>query len=162
MIRLPGRNVYVLRSVEELYYFDSQVAEVEREVRPVDFWNFSVRHPLPFMQSAFWIRDRISSLFGVKKIGGFSAPVTGRIREGDFLDFFLVEYVDETTLVLTERDRHLDVMTCISTEGNFISVTSSVIVHNMFGRVYMFPVGIAHRWIVRAMLKRLQRVGKNI
>ncbi|MBM1815016.1 DUF2867 domain-containing protein [Pseudosulfitobacter pseudonitzschiae] len=79
------------------------------------------------------------------------------MRAGDKLDFFLVEYVDAQTLVLTERDRHLDVMTCISTGEHSVAVTSSVRVHNLFGTLYMIPVGIAHKWIVRGMLKHLRQ-----
>ncbi|MEL7521783.1 MAG: DUF2867 domain-containing protein [Cyanobacteria bacterium J06553_1] len=59
-------------------------------------------------------------------------------------------------MVLTERDRHLDVMTCISINGPTVSITSSVLIHNWFGHAYMIPVGIAHRWIVRRMLRRLR------
>ncbi|MEM9855606.1 MAG: DUF2867 domain-containing protein [Pseudomonadota bacterium] len=36
-------------------------------------------------------------------------------------------------------------------------MTSSVRTHNLFGRLYMIPVGVAHRWIVRGMLRKLAR-----
>ncbi len=76
---------------------------------------------------------------------------------GERLDFFLVERAEPDLLVLTERDRHLDVMTCLSTAGREVAITSSVITHNLYGRAYMVPVGIAHRLIVRTMLRRLVR-----
>jgi len=60
-------------------------------------------------------------------------------------------------LVLTERDKHLDVMTCIATQGPLVTITSSVKVHNWFGRAYMVPVGLAHRRIVRGLLRRVSR-----
>ena len=113
--------------------------------------------PQPVLKIAFRVRDAVSSLFGVKAIGGFSDRKAQDAQVGDYLDFFLVEYADKETLVLTERDRHLDVMTCVSTNGPTVSITSSVRVHNLFGRIYMIPVGITHKWIVRGMLKRLQR-----
>lgn len=116
--------------------------------------------PQPLPKFAFKLRDTISSFFGVKRIGGFSGKPVSTISIGEYLDFFLVEYIDDECLVLTERDRHLDVMTCISTEGQTLSVTSSVCVHNLFGRAYMIPVGIAHRWIVRSMFKRLRRTNR--
>ncbi|WP_368733762.1 DUF2867 domain-containing protein, partial [Glutamicibacter soli] len=84
----------------------------------------------------------------MKKIGGFSAVPRSSIQVGEHLDFFLVEHVAPDILVLTERDRHLDVMTCISTLGNSVTITSSVVTHNAFGRAYMVPVGPAHRLIV--------------
>ena len=56
--------------------------------------------------------------------------------------------------MLTERDHQLDVMTCISINDDILSVTSSVCVHNLFGRADVLPT---HRWIVRSMFKRLRR-----
>ncbi|WP_424970332.1 DUF2867 domain-containing protein [Dinoroseobacter sp. S76] len=156
MIILAESNARILAPVPELDYFDVQTAPLCREVTPLAAWNAMVEDPQPFLAWAFWVRDRVSVLFGVKAIGGFSGEAVQEVSPGDRLDFFLVEHVDDESLVLTERDRHLDVMTCISMDGPQISVTSSVRVHNRFGHAYMLPVGIAHRWIVRGMLKRLQ------
>lgn len=61
-------------------------------------------------------------------------------------------------LVLSVRDRHLDVMTWLSARGRTYTVTSSVKVHNLFGRLYMLPVAIAHRAIVAADLRRLKKM----
>ena len=157
MIKIEGTNVNVLGPVSELNYFDTQAVSLERELSPLEAWNTVMSHPQPLLKVAFRIRDAVSSLFGVKRIGGFSGKRTECVETGDYLDFFLVEHTDADALVLTERDRHLDVMTCISTEGATVSITSSVRVHNFYGHLYMIPVGVAHRWIVRAMLKRLKR-----
>lgn len=112
--------------------------------------------PLPLMSLAFKIRDAVSARFGVKRIGGFSKVRQTSVSVGDKLDFFVLEYVAPNVLVLTERDTHLDVMTCISVNDTEVAITSSVVVHNTFGRLYMIPVGIAHRVIVRSTLKRLR------
>lgn len=111
----------------------------------------------PLLGAAFWIRDTISGWFGVRRIGGFTGTQRDSVAVGDRLDFFLVEAVAPDLLVLTERDRHLDVMTCISTSGNRVTITSSVITHNWFGRAYMLPVGTAHKVLVSAMLRGLAR-----
>jgi len=79
------------------------------------------------------------------------------VRVGDHLDFILVEGVGPDAVMLTERNRHLDVMTCVSVKGARLTIASSVIVHNWFGRIYMVPVGPAHKLIVRGMLTRLRR-----
>jgi hypothetical protein len=160
MIQLADGNMRVLAPVSTLDYFDSQSVDLARQASALEAWNVIMSHPQPLLKIAFRVRDAISSLFGVKRIGGFSGRRADRVSVGDHLDFFLVEYVDDTCLVLTERDRHLDVMTCISTtvstSGPTATVTSSVRVHNLFGHLYMIPVGIAHRWIVRGMLGRLR------
>ncbi|WP_349536757.1 DUF2867 domain-containing protein [Sagittula sp. NFXS13] len=147
----------ILAPLETLDYFDSQTVSLAREISPLQAWNLITEDPQPLLKIAFKVRDAVSRKFGVKSIGGFSGTSTDTVSGGDYLDFFLVEHSDDDTLVLTERDRHLDVMTCVSSQGNEISITSSVTVHNLFGTAYMIPVGIAHKVIVRNMLRRLQR-----
>lgn len=157
MIILPNTNIRILQPLPELYYYDKQDTCLPRKMTALAAWNTIISDPQPLLKIAFRIRDTVSSAFGVKRIGGFSGKSVEFVSVGQHLDFFLVEHVDDECLVLTERDRHLDVMTCISTQGNILSVTSSVCVHNLFGRVYMIPVGVAHRWIVRRMFRRLQQ-----
>ncbi|MFK7755265.1 MAG: DUF2867 domain-containing protein [Sedimentitalea sp.] len=157
MIRLCDSTIYVIGPISGLNYYDTQSVDLARELDPLAAWNAIMDHPQRALKLAFWLRDAISSWFGVKRIGGFSGQKTDRVTVGDHLDFFLVEHIDETSLVLTERDSHLDVMTCVSTDGRTVCVTSSVLVHNLFGHLYMIPVGIAHRWIVRGMLRRLKQ-----
>lgn len=109
------------------------------------------------MRLAFRTRDAISSFFGVKRIGGFSGERQETVKAGDRLDFFLVEHSASDMLVLTERDRHLDVMLCLSIASRVLTITSSVVTHNTFGRIYMLPVGPAHKLIVNSSLKRLKQ-----
>ncbi|MEO0619750.1 MAG: DUF2867 domain-containing protein [Pseudomonadota bacterium] len=157
MISLPDSNIRILAPLETLDYFDTQTVQLSRHVSPLEAWNLVMEDPQPLLKLAFSMRDIVSKRFGVKSIGGFSGVYHSNVRVGDYLDFFLVEHVDDSTLVLTERDRHLDVMTCLSAIGSDVSITSSVTVHNFFGRAYMLPVGVAHKFIVRNMLHRLQK-----
>lgn len=149
-------DVPLLAPPAKLNYHAVQSTRVAAPMTPLQVWNRMQDRPLPLLALAFRIRDAISARFGVKRIGGFTRrPHPEQVAVGDYLDFFLVEGIQPDLLVLTERDKHLDVMTCISTEGQVVTVTSSVVVKNLFGRIYMIPVGLAHRVIVRAMLRRL-------
>jgi hypothetical protein len=142
----------------ELAFFYTQMLDLPRPMEAMEAWDMIMADPLPFMTLAFRIRDAISARFGVKKIGGFSGKRPVFLREGDYLDFFLIEKLTPHVLVLTERDRHLDVMTCVTTENQVLAVTSSVKTHNLFGKVYMLAVGPAHKVIVRMMLSRLKEI----
>ncbi len=157
MVVLPNTNIRILQPLPELYYFDRQDTRLPEKMTALAAWNTIMSDPQRLLKVAFRIRDTVSSAFGVKRIGGFSGKLVESVSVGQQLDFFLVEYVEDECLALTERDRHLDVMTCISIQGETLSVTSSVCVHNLFGRVYMIPVGIAHRWIVRRMFRRFRQ-----
>ncbi|MCR8550266.1 DUF2867 domain-containing protein [Salipiger sp. P9] len=150
-------NIHVLRAPETLDYYHAQTVVLPVGMSALELWNRLMTQPLPLMSLAFRLRDAISARFGVRKIGGFSGQRADQVAVGDRLDFFLVEHVAPDVLVLTERDRHLDVMTCLSTSENRVTITSSVVTHNAFGRAYMLPVGIAHKLFVGAMLRRLKR-----
>jgi len=140
-----------------LAYHDSQRITLPRALTALQAWQHIMANPLPGMALAFRIRDAISARFGVQRIGGFSGAPVAQVAPGDKLDFFLVEAARPDQLVLTARDRHLDVMISVDTAGRDLAITASVVTHNRFGRAYMLPVGPAHRLIVALMLRRLRR-----
>ncbi|PZX46664.1 uncharacterized protein DUF2867 [Roseinatronobacter thiooxidans] len=142
---------------EALDYYDVRQVQLPVSLTPLEVWNLIMRDPQPVLRVAFAVRDAISARFGVKRIGGFSGQAHESVQVGAYLDFFLVEHIGPDFMLLTERDRHLDVMTCIACDNGCVTVTSSVVTHNLYGRIYMLPVGLAHKWIVSGMLRRLKR-----
>ncbi|OYU38564.1 MAG: hypothetical protein CFE33_14820 [Pseudorhodobacter sp. PARRP1] len=142
---------------DALAFLHSQSTLLPAPITAIAAWRLVMARPLPGMAWAFWLRDAISARFGVARIGGFSGKAVDTPQVGDHLDFFLVEHISDSVLSLTARDRHLDVMTCITVEGARLAITASVVTHNAFGRAYMIPVAPAHRLIVWAMLRRLRR-----
>lgn len=155
-MQLPP-HAQLIAPLAELAFLDSQSVTLPAPITALEAWRRVMAKPLPGMRWAFWLRDAISARFGVARIGGFSGAEVGNPQVGDHLDFFLIEHIDDQVLSLTARDRHLDVMTCVTVEGPRLSITASVVTHNGFGRLYMVPVAPAHRLIVWAMLRRLRR-----
>ncbi|AHD00442.1 DUF2867 domain-containing protein [Leisingera methylohalidivorans] len=155
--RAATARIQILAPAKELDFLDTQSIVLPVPVTPLAAWNIMHARPLPGMKLAVRLRDAISACFGVKRIGGISRTPKAAVKTGDKLDFFLVEALSDEVLTLTVRDRHLDVMTCVSSNSGVLSVTSSVKTHNLFGRVYMIPVRPAHRLIVARTLKRLQQ-----
>ena len=142
---------------EALQFLHVDEVELARPLTALEVWQRSTADDLPLVPLAFRVRDGISGLFGVAPIGGLKAPPSEEVRVGDKLAFFTVDAVRNDLLALAVRDRHLDVMACITTEGRKVQVTASVRVKNLFGHLYMLPVGPSHRLIVWAMLRRLKR-----
>lgn len=155
VLERPPEGARILATKEHLNYFDVRGVPLPREMTAYEAWQHMLSRPLFGMKTAFWVRDRISELFGVQKIGGFSSQYRHAPTKGEKLDFFVVEDIDNERLILVQRDRHLDVMTAITTSGGIMAVTSSVLTHNLFGKLYMVPVGIAHRHIVNSLLRRV-------
>lgn len=150
-------NIQLLGPLPDLDYFDQRSIELPVAITVLEAWNLMMSEPLPLLRLAFLLRDAVSAPFGVRRIDGFSGKQHRGVSVGDHLDFFLVEHATPDALALTSRDRHLDVMTCLSMAGRTLTITSSVITHNRFGSAYMLPVGPAHKLIVAAMLRRLKR-----
>lgn len=157
---LPGTQIQLLAPLAELDFFDSQSVQLGKTISPLEAWMLMMSRPLPLLNLAFRARDAISSKFGVRRIGGFTERRRNVdlavLEPGQMLDFFLIETVNEDVLTLSVRDRHLDVITCVSSAANELTITSSVKTHNAFGRAYMLPVAPAHKLIVRLFLRRLK------
>ena len=62
-----------------------------------------------------------------------ASPLSSRLQQPSFNS-------GERQQPLSERDQHLDVMTCITTLDQRSTITSSVKVHNGFGRLSMSRV----------------------
>ncbi|QXI03351.1 DUF2867 domain-containing protein [Pseudomonas tensinigenes] len=148
---------HTLSALPDLDYYHSRSVLLPVEITTLDAWNFMRAEPGLFMRLAFRTRDAISSLFGVKRIGGFSGVRREVLLPGEKLDFFLVEHSAPDLLILSVRDRHLDVMICLSITDRVFTITSSVVTHNVFGRLYMLPVGLVHKLLVNRDLERLKR-----
>lgn len=156
-MKIQTAQIELVAPRDALDFFDQQSVRLSEPLMPLEAWARIMADPLPLIGLAFRVRDAISARFGVKRIGGFSGEVRGFVQEGDMLDFFLVETVNDAVLTLSARDRHLDVLTCVTSVENTLTITSSVKVHNRFGWFYMLPVRPAHKLIVWIMLRRLKR-----
>ncbi|WP_370677190.1 DUF2867 domain-containing protein [Pleomorphomonas sp. PLEO] len=149
--------IRTLRPPAELDYYDTRSMALPVSITALEAWNLMTAEPGLLLRLAFRTRDAISARFGVQRIDGFSGKRRTSVEVGDRLDFFLVEDCAPDRLVLTARDRHLDVMICLSVAHRVVTVTASVVTHNRFGRVYMLPVGPAHKLIVNSYLRRARR-----
>jgi hypothetical protein len=149
------RQADIVGPPDALDFCDCHRGALAAPITPIAAWDQMTRGPAPLLRVAFWLRDTISAPFGVRRSGGFAGRRSAEPGQGDMLDFFLIERLEDDILSLTARDSHLDVMACLTLTETHAAITTSVITHNRFGRAYMLPVGIAHPFVVRAMLRRL-------
>lgn len=140
----------------DLTFCDRHEATLAHTMTPIEAWNKMTAGPAPLLKAAFWLRDTISAPFGVERSGGFTGRNVTDPQVGDKLDFFVIERLEGDILSLTARDTHLDVMACLTLSETQAAITTSVITHNWFGRVYMLPVSIAHPIITRRMIRILE------
>jgi hypothetical protein len=159
----PPAGARLVAEPERLNYLHTASRRLNRDMTAFEAYCKTTTHSSVVLRLAFLVRDRISSLFGVQRIRGFegarprSAPAVG-----ERLDFFTVEAIGKDQLVLTSRDTHLAVMISIDITSSsadplarWCHITASVETYNAFGKLYMLPVGPAHKLIVWKMLKSL-------
>ncbi|WP_305972259.1 MULTISPECIES: DUF2867 domain-containing protein [unclassified Mameliella] len=147
-------RIVALRS--QLNFLDIQSVTLAEPLSPIQTYGHLSGWMAQRYGWAFRVRDVLSAPFGVRPVRGFSGRAPVAATEGERLDFFLVEQATPEVLVLTARDRHLDVMTCIACSGRDVSIISSVVTHNAFGRLYMAVVGPVHRVMLRRSLAHLR------
>ena len=153
----PPARARIVAPLDRLDYLDIQSAELPWPVTALEAWQRMKSRRSLLFALAVRLRDVVAGCFGVAPIGGLSTTTEADPKPGDRMDFFTVDHIDLAVLALVVRDRHLDTMTCVSVEGSTVFVTASVITHNLFGRIYMLPVGPAHRLIVRHFLRGMVR-----
>ncbi|BBE71852.1 DUF2867 domain-containing protein [Oharaeibacter diazotrophicus] len=153
-----GTEPPLVAARDRLAFLDARSLDLPVAMTALGAWNRMIGGRMPLVSAAMRLRDAVCRPFGIAPIGGFrSDRRPDVVRPGDRLDFFTVEDVADDRLVLTVRDHHLDVMNAVTIVDRRLTVTTSVVVHNALGRLYMLPVGPAHRLIARVLMARFAR-----
>ncbi|OTA20378.1 hypothetical protein Xbed_01604 [Xenorhabdus beddingii] len=160
-------GLLLLDEKDKLDYYSQQKTVVENKRTALDVYNEMTKEIPLWLRISFTIRDKISSLAGVKGIHGFSGKnLKETLHDGDYVDFFEIVHISDDEMCLLSKDIHLTVLLSLNISSNedhgigyIVTVTASVITHNFFGKMYMIPVSLAHGSIVKSMLSKL---GHNI
>ncbi|MFD2176513.1 DUF2867 domain-containing protein [Veronia pacifica] len=110
-------------------------------------------------------RNQIVSKLGLKNLGRFQDLKPGKTanayKPGDRVGIFTLISSTDDEAIFEDSDKHLDVRVSIlrdvSGDKETIHATTVVHIHNMLGRLYMFPVIPIHKLIVPASLKTLTK-----
>lgn len=157
--------VSVLRdSLRTAYFSDCYAIELPLDSRtPLELYlNVVSRTPrwIDFLMS---VRNKVVARFGLKNVGRLNGisptKVVTDYRIGDQAGIFKLIESNDQEVVLGETDKHLDVRISLLKQEQqgrtIISVSTVVHVHNLLGRIYMFFVIPAHRFIAPASLSQL-------
>jgi len=147
----------------KLYFHHIDTAMVPEEMTALNAYAEMTAWNPYWLRAAFRIRDIYCIPFRLQPIGGFSGQMPPQaIAAGDKLDFFDVQSICDNKLILSSSDRHLVVVVALNLESAIdgkrtLSVTTSVNVRALLGKLYMLFVKPVHGLIVRNMLNQLQR-----
>lgn len=133
---------------------------------PERFLRAMFGNPPGWVSALTRLRDRIVSLFGLKKASDIIRDslntADGRPAETGKARFSLsVMKRAGNEVFIGENDRHLDfrisVLGSPIDSGTEICVVTSVKLNNFLGRLYLLPVKPMHKLIVPAMMRRAAR-----
>lgn len=134
---------------------------IDKNLTVMQVYNLMTGHPPFWLRIAFKIRDFLSSKFGgVQPIKGFDSVKPEKVQTNEKLDFFDVVKITDKELYLQSTDKHLSVLVALQLQEHDelkkeLTVTTSVITYNLFGKIYMLPVSLVHGLIVKNSLKNL-------
>lgn len=114
-----------------------------------------------FVSILLKFRDFLVKPFGLKTGNKQSLPSLLYYEKGSVLVYFHVLQRDENTIVLEEKDKHLNFRILLRLEKNeaknelAFKISTLVHINNILGRLYFFPVKPIHGIIMKSTIKRL-------
>lgn len=149
-------------------FVDAYEVQLTRSELPVsDAYVAIFCYPQPWVQALMNLRGYIAICLGLthpfelRKI----QPKEGLHFEiGQRVGSFTVQSIEANELIVGDDDRHLNFrISTIKTEREgcaYITVSTSVEIHNLLGHIYMFVVKPFHQFLAPYMLKRAALSGK--
>jgi hypothetical protein len=165
---IPRLSVLDRRFIETAYFRDSYRAPLSRTAASmVDIFLAVFAHHPMWMKIALMVRNRIASFCGLDAPTAseiLSVEVKSSYRVGDKIGVWPIFSLTETELVAGRDNKHLDFRLSVlkATDGETASVIVSTVcvVHNTFGKVYLYFVVPFHKWGVRRLLSNAIIAGR--
>lgn len=156
----PAQSVIDRRWIDAAYFRDSyRVAMRSASISPAGVFHAVLAHHPWWMKATLIVRNRVA------KLCGLAAPTPSEIkspavkdsyRVGETIGVWPIYALSDSELVAGRDNKHLDFRLSVlkdTTATTPSAVISTVcVVHNVFGKVYLFFVVPFHRWGVRWLI----------
>ncbi len=149
-------------STHTAYFADAFETLVPRSnLTATQLYSAVMRSTPAWVDGLMKVRNRIVRLFGLKDLGALSAVAATAdqpLVPGQRIGIFTFARATPTELVMQDTDKHLSVQIAVikqpvdAVHDRLIACTI-VHTHNLLGRLYLLPVGPAHKRIVPAVLR---------
>ena len=157
---LPLQSLLRASFVREAYFQDSYRVHLTRSHATVaDIFLAVFAHHPTWMKATLIVRNRIASLFGLQSppMSEILSPeIKASYDVGDKIGPGPIFALSESELIAGRDNKHLDFRLSIirGTQGHtsVATVSTVCVVHNIFGKIYLFFIVPFHRWGVRWLL----------
>jgi len=153
---LPSSSNLYAQS-KEFDYIDSYTHPLKRKNTSADelFMAFFTSAP-SWVDFLFKIRNSIMKYFGLKAEMADLNDIKPPFLKGKKYGIFSIFEISKNEIVMGTNDKHLDFRVSLLTDNSEKLIISTVVIfHNIFGRLYFFIVKHFHKLIVPSMIKRM-------
>jgi hypothetical protein len=164
----PSQSVLHPGYVGRAYFHDSyRVSSARKDSSLVEiFFGIFAHHPT-WMKVALVARNCLASAVGLEAPSK-SEIMTPEIRSsysiGDKIGPWPIFALSENELVAGRNNGHLDfrlsILRAIDGENEAVVVSTVCLVHNTFGKVYLFFIVPFHKWGVRSLMEAAAVAGR--
>jgi Protein of unknown function (DUF2867) len=154
----------LFESARTAYFADAFETLVPRsQLTATQLYSVVMRSTPAWVDRAMRARNRVVQYLGLKDLGALSAvpAMTEQTRKpGQRIGIFTFAGATPNELVMQDTDKHLSVQIAVMKQplnaGHDRLIACTVVhTHNWLGRLYMLPVGPAHKYfVVPAVLNR--------
>lgn len=151
----------------EYNYIDSYegiVNDANNAVKIIDVGKAFFKPNPKWVDGLLFLRNKIVSIFGLKttkNINNIRQLDSIKFEPGERIGLFRVFNITNDEIILGKDDKHLDFRVSLFLDEckndptkKVITITTTVIYNNWFGRLYFFPVKPFHCLIIRTTLKK--------
>ncbi|MGG5207918.1 DUF2867 domain-containing protein [Chryseobacterium sp. MIQD13] len=169
---LPKESV-LYREKHYFDYMDSFKGELngKRDITTAEIGTAFFTSSPQWGKKMFAFRNKIVKMFGLKTGINNKMPLSDnfKLKAGEQVGIFKIFEKTDHEIILGEDDKHLDFRVSLlydkiqdGTEGNSLTISTTVKYHNWLGILYFMPVRPFHQLIVPVMLKRvIAKLEKN-
>ena len=171
----PDSSIILNDWIGDIHYIDSYQFDI---LKPNNISIDDLAYMILSSDSPKWekalsrLRDFIVGIFGLKTGMSLDYQKTERnltqYEPGDKIGFFPVIDRSESEIVMALNDKHLGFRVSLlarnfqSSDLYSVYMTTIVQFHNIWGRIYLFPVKPFHKIIVKQSLKRFLKQHREL
>lgn len=123
----------------------------------------ALQHTPPWVLRLLALRNRVVAWFGLHAAEHWAPTpqAAGALQPGDRVGIFRLVRLSDDEVIVGDDDHHLRVVLSLRREPAragqpaAVVLTTAVHLHNLLGRLYMLPVGPAHRVIAPVVAARV-------
>ncbi|MEO8400570.1 MAG: DUF2867 domain-containing protein [Gammaproteobacteria bacterium] len=160
----PDRSLIANEIISADFHDSFRLLSLEGNLDPLDIYLIMVNNTPSWINRLLSLRNKLVHLLGLNDVGNLGAIngldfVDRENLIGEKLDIFIIESFSKNEMILTQKDKHLDIKISILKHENSLKtdliVSTVVNFHNKLGKIYMTLIAPFHKVVVKRLMKNV-------